>query len=481
MSQTWVVPGAPLLDGSGWRIWYSRPGNQDFLPTMPTALRNGSPQAITTTWDLLPRYEGLDRRMGVLDVRLAQPLPGQTFDIIIPETPMRQYRWKSLPNSVAGGVSFVLASCYWLPNDKEGSYGAGIRDLDKIEQPAFKLLVGDQVYQDWPPNLSPKDPVARFAQRYDQYWGHPAYQEVLTSSPNLFTCDDHEFWNAFPEKAPTVPSTWRSEWRATNGRVAKDLFRLYQTASNPDGKSWFRFEIDPVSFFVSDSRSERTSIRSDDPHFFAPDQWAALEAWAEELRGPGVLVLGQPLFADKKSLLDPALQNFEGDFARLCRVFETAIRGGSRGESHDVVILTGDIHRARHFRGTLAGVSRAAGVHELVSSAASRIRMGPELRKPKVEDKGLTFSVGQPGHPLKWEAVPVAPHPPHELPSADNNVAVVRMAPATRAADTGAQQVRFTFAVWSLRPFTPAWTRAVPWRRPRGSLVKLYETEIVLR
>lgn len=301
--ETWVVP-APLLEGSGWKIWYSQPGTDAFEPAVPTVLLNGQPQPLRPEpFVCEPQYPGLRRRMGIREIRVASPDPNATYEIRIPETPARQYHWKTFPTSVGEGVSFLLGSCYWLRNDKEGAYGAGVRDLDKTEfpTPSFKLLIGDQVYQDWPPNFSLADPVTRFSQRYDEYWGHPAYQEVLTASPNFFTCDDHEFWNAFPEKAHTVPTTWKKEWREANKGPAKDLFRLYQTVLNPTGRAWFDFKIEPVSFFVTDSRSERTSIHDDNPTFFSKEQWDALEDWAKGLPGPGVLVLGQPFFAEEKS------------------------------------------------------------------------------------------------------------------------------------------------------------------------------------
>ena len=471
----WVVPGAPLPRGAGWRIWYSRPGADDFVPETPLVRHAGRPTAVTTRWAPLDPYPGLGRRMGVLDVVIEERSPGSTYDVVIPETPLRQYRWRTLPRTLDGGVSFVLASCFYLPADKDGGYAAGLRDLTKIEQPVFKLLIGDQVYQDWPPNLKPlDDPVARFARRYDEYWRHPAYREVLTSSPNLFTCDDHEFWNGYPERAYQVPSTWTEQWRRDNGRVARDLFRYYQTASNPNQRGWFDFEVGPVSFFVTDTRSERTKLDVDDPHLFGDSQWAALEDWARRLAGPGVLVLGQPLFGKKGDWKEPALRDFDGDFGRLCSVIEAAL-----GRGHDVLVLSGDIHRARHFRATLVGLSAGPGVHELVSSSASRLQVGPALHDPHVHDDALKFTVEHRGASRTWEAAPIPPTP-GGLPSADNNLAVIRMSTGTATADTS-NRVRFSLEVWSLRPFTKVWRKLGPWRQPKGSLVRLYEKELELR
>lgn len=102
------------------------------------------------------------------------------------------------------------------------------------------------------------------------------------------------------------------------------------------------------------------------------------------------------------------------------------------------------------------------------------------IRAPK-PDKALKFSVGEATHHRKWEASPITCRPPHELPTADNNVAVIRMSPGPGAVDTGADQVRFTMAVYRLRAFTPAWSALSPWRHPKGKPGKVYETEVNLR
>jgi hypothetical protein len=38
--------------------------------------------------------------------------------------------------------SFLLASCFWHDNDREGTYLAAVRQLTKQWSPAFKLLLG---------------------------------------------------------------------------------------------------------------------------------------------------------------------------------------------------------------------------------------------------------------------------------------------------------------------------------------------------
>ena len=66
--------------------------------------------------------------------------PQATYDILIPETPLRQYRWKTFPTSIGEGVSFVLGSCYWLPTTRRAADGAGVRELHKTERPEPRAL-----------------------------------------------------------------------------------------------------------------------------------------------------------------------------------------------------------------------------------------------------------------------------------------------------------------------------------------------------
>ena len=206
----WVVPGAPLDGGEGWRVWYSQPGTRP-VPNPKLGVKfNG--RAVGFKAGKLKHLDaapGLNRRMAVQEVRLDAPDPrAQTYEITIEG---RNYFWKTMPGGIDEPVTFFISSCFWRDNDKEGAYGAGVRALTKLHKPAFKMLIGDQVYQDWPPApLTGLSSAELYAQRYALYWGDPAYQEVFTSSPNYFLCDDHEFWNDYPERQAQLMRTWKS-------------------------------------------------------------------------------------------------------------------------------------------------------------------------------------------------------------------------------------------------------------------------------
>jgi hypothetical protein len=364
--------------------------------------------------------------MGVLTVELDQPDPGGTYDLSIPELGA-PVRWRTLPDRVDGGVTFLMSSCFWLPNDKEGAYGAAVRDLTKLVDPAFKLLVGDQLYQDYPQNwYQRKSTFALYADRYEEYWGNAAYQEVLLATPNFFAGDDHEFWNDFPERQVQIPRTWDEGSRKEGTEAARTLYLLYQRCANPDQASFYRFDIYPVSIFVADTRTERTHFDVPEPHFFSEAQWQALDSWVDDLAGPGVLVLPQPLFHKDGDWKDHSLSNFRADFGHLCGLLERSLAGNARGERHDVLILTGDIHNARYTVATIAGVPSPPNVHELVASPASRV--GPYLTEAKAHPPPPKFSVQHDGVSSTWAVV----LPQSDVvPTVDNNVASITMTPGT--------------------------------------------------
>ncbi|HWN93600.1 MAG TPA: alkaline phosphatase D family protein [Methylomirabilota bacterium] len=454
---THFVPGAPLADGTGWKLWYSHPGEGDFNPAPIQISRGGVPDSFQQDWQLLDVLPGLKRRIGVLTVRLDQPAPGSFYEITIPEAAQSvPFRWRSLPNQLPEeGVAFLLGSCFWRDNDENGSYSAAVRDLTKRWQPAFKLLAGDQVYQDWPAAaFVNKTPFQLYADRYAEYWGDPGYQEVLRACPNMFMCDDHEYWNDFPERQVHLSRTWTAQKRQTFTEVAVKLYQQYQVALNPGTKYWYSFQIGPVSFFAVDTRTERDRIATDPPapvpHFLKPAQWQDLTAWVEGLRGPGVLIIGQPVYQKDGDWKDHSLSNFPDDYGRLCQLIAKSHRGeNAEGKPHQILMLSGDIHTGRYSIGTIAGIGGEVGeVHEFVASAASRV--GPYPHTARVSEPPTKFQAVYQGAITSFQVDmrtgSIPPGGPRTYPTTDNNIGMVQMFPGTNG------RVRFQLSIWRVRP-----------------------------
>ena len=477
----WFVPGAPLEGGKGWRVWCSRKGERDFPPPTLSISHNAAVQPIEQEWKLLRPVPGLKRRMGVLTVRLRRPIPdtGGVYDVSIPQAGQSQpYRWRSLPKKIGPeGVSFFLASCFWHDNDREGIFASKIKELTKLHSPAFKLLVGDQVYGDWPNDwTSGDDGVELYARRYAEYWGDESYREALLTSPTFFTCDDHEFWNDYPEKQIHLPQTWWEENRKKYGKAADQVYYQYQRCLNPDEKRWYQFSVDPVSFFVTDTRSEREPYQSNGTaHFIPQQQWDELENWQRQLRGPGVLVLGQPLFQKDGDWRDHSLSNFTNDYGRLWALIERSLKGDNEdGRPHDILVLSGDIHTGRYAEAYGPIGDAPVGVPEFIASPASMISPGstePELPPKKIP---VTHS----GNSRTWK---VSLDPNRCPPTLDNNIGVIRMTPGRR--DSQGSRVRFELLMYRMRPFDARswWEKAIGTDREQGQLKILFKKELELR
>ncbi len=483
MKNLWIVPGAPLPNGQGWVIWCSRKGEKNFSPPEVRVNSCGSSVSCTTHWELLPKAPGLKRRMGLLTVTLTTPAPpeGERFCLTLSANNKSQdFTWSTLPYAVSEkGVTFLFASCFWQNNDRDGYYRAGLKDLQSLANPQFKMLLGDQVYLDWPNDWDLGDnAIELFAKRYRQYWGDAFYREALQVCPNFITCDDHEYWNDYPEKQIHLPQTWDANNRKKYGHGADKLYDQFQVCLNPNQTRWYDFTIEPVSFFVADTRSERESCRDKGTsHFMSEDQWVALEVWQANLQGPGVLVLGQPLFQEDGNFLDHSLSNFPKDYARLWRVLERSLAGTNQhGLPHDIVILSGDIHTGRYAEAHGPFPDAPYGVPEFIASPAAMINPGND--KPEVPPEKITIHPNAQGAKSVWR---IDPQANIEIMTIKNNVGLVKIFPGSQVG--GVPRVRFELELWSLpaQVIELDWDEDAPSQGTGGPLKILFKKELLLR
>lgn len=461
--QTWIVPGTPLADG--WHLWYATDG----LEPQPIQVRRGG-QPVPVDWQVTGpvRLEGFERAIFRVRVGLPPDQPqGASYHIDIPETG-EQRRWSTLPPHLPqDGVSLLFGSCFWQQDDAEGALLQASRDVIKLEQPrpVFKLLLGDQIYLDWPPDVAPwrllRGGYRLVGDRYGRYWGDDAYREFLGLLPNLVAPDDHEFWNDYPESQIQLPITWQGGLRKDFANAARDYFRAFQGALNPSGGEppWTIVPLAPASLFVADTRSERSHFSGRPQRVMSENQWAALEQWQHHLTGPGLLALGQPLFQRDGNWQDHSLSNFAAEYRRLLALLRRSATGDNeQGEPHNIVLLTGDIHNARSTYATIPGVEDEdfRHVHELVASASSAI--GPHVTTPKPSRLPAFLPPGEadPDFTPRWPVQPVqgtAPldpvSPGSSYSSIDNNIAVLRLRPHP----VRPYRVELTHVSYRVRPY----------------------------
>jgi hypothetical protein len=479
----WIIPGAPLLQGQGWRIWCSQKGEGKFSPPQVEVRHNHTRVPSERKWNLFSRTPGVSRRMGILILTLNVPGPpeGACYEVTLSKNHHSQtFKWWTMPYQVTSrGVTFLFSSCFWHNNDREGYYRTGLQEIAQLTHPQFKFLLGDQVYGDWPNAWDFGDEENElYAKRYAQYWGDAFYREAFQICPNFITCDDHEFWNDYPERQIHLPQTWDSKNRTKYGRGAEALYYLYQQCLNPQEARWYSFSIHPVSFFVTDTRSEREMCNEKGTsHFISTSQWDALENWQQTLQGPGVLILGQPLFQKDGNFTDHSLSNFKNDYARLWRLIEKSLKGdNAQGIPHDILILSGDIHTGRYAEAHGPYSDAPYGVPEFIASPAAMIRPGnhqPEFPPEKIR----VFPNAEGGESL-WL---IDIQKDDDILTIQNNVGLVRMAPGIPVG--GTPRVRVELELWRLpAPIIQLdWDEAAPPQGTGGPLAKLFHKELHLR
>lgn len=393
-------------------------------PRVTLSEEGGREVRFSTRWVPLKHAPGSGESVGILTLWDLQP--GLKYRAMIQEPGGEQLelRPKTLPEELPKeGITFLLASCYYRRRD-EGEVIAALRDLRDPPSPLFKLLVGDQIYADFPSlGLLP------FRNIYAEYWNFGPYREFLSDSPNFFTCDDHEWWNNAPEFQFYIPPTWLKGQREQSFQDGREAYGLYQVRPNAQGGFWYTIDIPPVSIFVADNRAQRTYHKANPHTTMSAQQAQALAKWARNLVGPGFLVLGQPFFGKEGDWKDYNLPDFEDEYRLLWDTVEMA--------RHRITVLTGDIHVGRlALSPGVSGVENRPPVYEFTCSPLALVPGGGQSGLPApatVTTKG--------GLPRGYGRDVMTVFGTH-----DPNFGLVRLVPIPGQAS----KVRADFVLWSI-------------------------------
>jgi hypothetical protein len=269
----------------------------------------------------------------------------------------------ALPSLGEKPFTIALTSCFCAAEDKSGNAGRAFASLPDGLAPDLTLLCGDQVYLDSPyyKFLSPHTKqglaeifFANYAATWTQTGDRQGYQHVLASGSNLFTSDDHEFWNnaPFPSfSVNTLTAGGRNDW----WNLAKDLYGAFQTPITAGVVR--QFSVGDLPILIADTRITRAVERTT---FLRPEDMDRIQAWISNLQAPGVLCVGQPLFQGATgwtgNVADWNLPDFQ-QYATLVRALLDA--------PQSIIVLTGDVHFGR-----VATATTPAG-HEIVEIIAS--------------------------------------------------------------------------------------------------------------
>jgi hypothetical protein len=379
------------LDKAAWRTWKSYDKNDpESYPPSDRLLHN---------W--LEKSPSLVRTLDYQRVKVEQLVPRTRYSLKLCiqernrvrgiEKYLREGQVTTLPAALpaAGNKPFTLflGSCFYGPEDPDGMVGATYHHIPERMRPEVKILCGDQVYLDNPwrettlkwyrGDQKPGTFRAMLFRKYLDNWkqvrGEDAgFRHLLANGANYFCSDDHEFWN----NAPNVGGVGYINTRTRKQRKwwmgeARRLFRAFQSPS-----PLLPLEVPPLSIRVVDTRIYRDTTGE---CFMKRKDLGAVEQWVSGLKGPGVLVVGQPVLVEKRrgffhsvlsnglkegvketvgSYLDKDLPDYE-QYEHLIRCL--------RSSKHSIVILTGDVHYGRIAHGELIPGSRAKLI-EVISS-----------------------------------------------------------------------------------------------------------------
>ncbi|MBK0392031.1 GMC family oxidoreductase N-terminal domain-containing protein [Ramlibacter algicola] len=321
----------------------------------------------TEDWQLLlvGRTRGADRVAGVEALDLTGPEPPRLPDSAIatflatvthePDEPvipplfttawdydrsfftLPQTCWNTLGHDNA--VTLAVASCRYpglgLDADRADRPLQDFLADPRVEEAAFAMLLGDQIYADATAGLvDPLSPLERYFERHKDAFARGALGALAARMPVYMAADDHEWGDNYPSAAPLTKRPW-PRWREASGddrfgdtdesafeaaaRAVRDFQRLqapwdFGTApqvlggdSRRDATPFlgdYHFEHGCASFYVLDSRSRRS--RNDSR--IVPDL-DALQRWLldpAQSRGLVVIASGSVVLPGLRPNADPA-------------------------------------------------------------------------------------------------------------------------------------------------------------------------------
>lgn len=292
---------------------------------------------------------------------------------------------RALPTQVPGPhdsprnrFNVLLMSCYdYSEEATRGVLDSLLAELrSSLEtRPDLTLMAGDQVYLDMPllKNFADQSDwlLRKFHEDYRRNW-FERIPGVLSAAPAVHVPDDHEYWNNYPHTSPIIRNAETDKGRERWSGAAGAMFAAFQhhagldptaTATEP----WLRFDVDPLSFFVADLRSQRSFERA---FTLPPAGHDALKAWANDVRNGkyGVFISGQSLCVEAATpregkWADWELKNYR-DYTSIMQTLGTATETG-----RTLLCLTGDVHWGRMSR----FVSDQRKLVEIIASPAALV------------------------------------------------------------------------------------------------------------
>ncbi|MEX2208098.1 MAG: hypothetical protein WEF50_17870 [Myxococcota bacterium] len=335
------------------RLWLGVLSDQSVAPTLSwsTPGASGSPQAVRALTAVRPGGRVFTGEFEVTGVnpahihRISVTAGDETAVLHTRTTPAR------VPDD-GSPLNVLVASCFHYKTQRNpgiASFIGSVIAQSGTRSPHLSLFLGDQVYLDLPTFEPFEDDSAWLEQRFeDDYvrnFIEPGYLSgLLEAAPAAFLPDDHEYWNNYPEAFSLASNTWTRAGRVLWAGAARRLYEAFQ-ASSPHGKPQ-EFEVEPLAFFLADTRS----LRENHPGNALPGEAGTLHAWVSNIitrrDAIGVVAAGQ-------SFLDEATGSVQGKWSDYALAdyldYPTLTTELKRLPESDrpLLLLTGDVHYGR--------------------------------------------------------------------------------------------------------------------------------------
>ena len=230
-------------------------------------------------------------------------------------------RFETAPESdrrTPSRFSFALMSCH-QPFNKDGTLNRksvqmlrAARHCLAQHDTKYILMVGDQLYTDFPHSLSLFNPnyfqqlappgkdriqecsaaqVRRiFQERYRLFWNEPEWRAMHNEYPSYPILDDHDMIDNWGSDPAHQTPLWQAFGKG--GRMAYFDYqgsRVFPADSTQPSSFHYAFTYGHTATFVMDLRSQRTA--GDDGQLFSADQFHDLETFFEAHADKKVLFL----------------------------------------------------------------------------------------------------------------------------------------------------------------------------------------------
>jgi alkaline phosphatase D len=329
--------------------------------------------------------------------------------------PLGEGGFETSPEDAAGTpqrFSFAVMSCH-LPFDHYGRLSERACRLlqvvpDALEQRGVKrvLMLGDQMYGDYPPSCSlfspeyfglvapegrasvldcTRDEVrALYQARHRKFWKHPAFLELQARFPCHMILDDHEIVDNFgTADEHSTPRYENLRAGALDAVYDYQVARALPRCAGERPKAFYQtIEYGSIAAFLMDLRSERYS-HGEHIEVCSERQWQELERFLASQRDKHVLLLALsvPLLhvPDWLATIGTAVGEADGDVADRWtnpkmassrdRLFHLIREHQAANPQQRLVLLGGDVHVGAVSR--FAWSDETRDTYQLIASALS--------------------------------------------------------------------------------------------------------------